>query len=176
VQGAWRGVTVAAVLLLAGFATGCDKVTGGGWIVSSADPTEKATFGFTAKCETRTINSTPTAVLYDGQLEYEDQAADVRIHGDVEPSDIPGFQFVGMTCQQLRDIQPFPLGAATFEGKYRSQPSGGEGTFMVIVLDGGEPGVGSDALCITLTGAITYANCGAVAEGTVLEGGNIEVH
>jgi hypothetical protein len=142
---------------------GCDKVTGGGWITSSADPLEKATFGFTAKCRNTTVNSTPTAVLYDGELEYHDSAADVRIHGDVEPEEV-----LGMTCGQIHEMGIFPI--ATFVGTYRSQRGGEAGDFEVTVTDNGEPGRNGDMFEIELTGDITHTNFGPV------QGGNIQVH
>jgi hypothetical protein len=169
VQGAWRGVTMAAVLLLAGFATGCDKVTGGGWINSSeVTSAERATFGFTARCKTTRVDSMPTAVLYDGQLEYHDQGADIRIHGDVEPDEFA--QAPGSTCKEIEDLLDIQLPVATFEGTYRTQPGGLQGDFEVIVTDNGEPGaLNGDMFDIKLTGAVTHVNSGPV------QGGNIQV-
>jgi hypothetical protein len=168
VQGAWRGVTVAAVLLLAGFAAGCDKVTGGGWITSSANPLEKATFGFTARCKTTRVDATPTAVLYDGQLEYYDQGADIRIHGDVEPDEVAAFP--GSTCKEIEDLLDIQLPVATFQGTYRTYTGGLQGDFTVTVTDHGEPGaLNGDTFRIELTGAVVHVNSGPV------QGGNIQV-
>jgi hypothetical protein len=166
VRGVQWGVTVATAILLAGLASGCDKVTGGGWIVSFGNPLEKATFGFSAKCRNRTVNSTPVAVLYEGQLEYQHKGADIRIHGDVEPNQF--VQFEGMTCQQIKDQPPSIAGVGMFNGIYRAQTGGGQGDFGVQVFDSGEPGVNGDTFCIMLTGAIEHANCGSV------QGGNIQ--
>jgi hypothetical protein len=166
VRGVQWGVTVATAILLAGLASGCDKVTGGGWIASFPNPLEKATFGFTAKCKNRTVNSTPTAVFYDGQLEYQDHGADIHIHGDVEPNEM--LQVSDATCSEFRD---FPIPALTmFEGRYRSQPDGGQGDFVVTVADNGEPGsLNGDMFMIVLTGTEEHTNSGPI------QGGNIQV-
>jgi hypothetical protein len=166
VRGVQWGVTVATAILLAGLASGCDKVTGGGWIGAFANPLEKASFGFSAKCRNRTVNATRVAVLYEGQLEYQDRSAGIRVHGDVEPDEF--IEFSGMTCQEVHEFAMSP--AAIFRGTYRSQPDGRQGEFMVTVLDSGEPGMNGDEFCIDLTGAIIHMNCGPV------QGGNIQVH
>ena len=161
------GVTVAATLLLAVIGAGCERATGGGWIMSSANAFEKATFGFSAKCRTRTGDSGPVAVFADGQLEYHDEAAGVRIHGDVEPADfaqLPG------TCEDVGQMPMFMFGVATFEGTYRSQSGDEEGQFFVTVTDNGQPGMNGDLFCIELAGDIVYPeHCRPV------QGGNIQV-
>jgi hypothetical protein len=172
VQGAWRGVTMAAVMLLSGLATGCDKVTGGGWINSSVvTSAERATFGFTARCKNTTVDSTPTAVLYEGQLEYYDRGAGIRIHGDVEPNEFA--QAPGMTCKEVgRSLEdpPGPFVSATLHGTYRTQPGGLQGEFEVLVTDNGEPGaLNGDTFDIKLTGAVMHVNAGPI------QGGNIQV-
>jgi hypothetical protein len=167
VRGVQWGVTVATAILLAGLASGCDKVTGGGWIGVLANPLEKASFGFSAKCRNRTVNSTPVAVLYEGQLEYQDRSAGIRVHGDVEPNEFT--QISGTTCQEVHELA-MPPPAAIFRGTYRSQPDGRPGEFMVTVLDSGEPGMNGDEFRIELTGAFIYANGGPV------QGGNIQFH
>jgi hypothetical protein len=165
VQGAWRGVMLATAVLLAGLGSGCDKVTGGGWIASSADPLEeKATFGFSARCKDTKVDSAPLAVLYDGQLEYHDPAADIRIHGDVEP--IPVAE---ATCKELSDsLDDLGQVSATFSGTYRTQPDGLEGDFTVQVTDNGEPStLNGDMFCITLTPPAAHSNCGPVQAGNI---------
>jgi hypothetical protein len=166
VDGPGRGVAVAAALLLAVLAAGCHKVTGGGWVMSSANPLEKATFGFTAKCRDTTVDSTPVAVAYDGQLEYHDPSVGIRIHGDVEPQEF--IEAFGLTCKEVGELlvlQP----STTFEGTYRSQPGGEQGHFVVVVTDNGQPGRNGDMFCITLTGEIAHENCKPV------QGGNIQI-
>jgi hypothetical protein len=162
---------VAAVLLLAGFATGCDKVTGGGWITSSANPLEKATFGFTARCKTTRVDSTPTAVLYDGQLEYHDQGSETRIHGDVEPHEFA--QLPNATCKEVEEMLDVLFPVATFEGTYRTHADGRRGDFEVEVTDRGEPAaLNGDMFCIELfdlSDNVAHANCGLV------QGGNIQI-
>jgi hypothetical protein len=132
----------------------------------------KATFGFTAKCRTRTIEGTPTAVFYEGQFEFDDHAFNplVRIHGDVEP--IEFFNVPGRTCRDLsRELDLETLSG--FEGTYRTQPQvvpSSQGEFAVGVADAGEPGIDGDEICVSLAGGIVYLNCGSV------RGGNIQVH
>lgn len=152
-----------AVLLLAGLASGCTKVTGGGWIVSASGPLEKASFGFNAKCRDRPGG----AVLYEGQLEFKDPGAGVRIHGNVEPDEF--VELAGVTCKEAGEVLVFPF--ATFRGSYRTQPPGGQGDFVVNVVDNGEPGaLNGDTFEITLSGSLTYYNSGPI------QGGNIQVH
>jgi hypothetical protein len=153
--------------------TGCTKMTGGGWIPSTV-PGERATFGFTARCVTTTISGLPAAVLHDGEFEFEDHGAGVSIHGEVEPS--PLQTFPGMTCKQLAESDPNLLKTGGFEGTYRTQgmePSH-DGTFVVVVHDGGRPGtIAGDRICVDLVGAtaaFTYTNCDAEVQG-----GNIRV-
>lgn len=153
-------------------ATGCTKMTGGGWIPSLA-PGEKATFGFTAKCKTATINGLPAAVLHEGQFEYTDHGVDISVHGAVLPRE---FQTVfGMTCKELANADPNVLKIGGFEGKFWTQPKVGpleEGEFSVVVFDGGKPGqtvIDGDQICVDLFGPVTYFNCGDV------QGGNIRV-
>jgi hypothetical protein len=151
-------------VLLAGMASGCDKVTGGGWIASSTNPLEKATFGFSAKCKNTVVDSNPVAVLYDGEIEYHDPAADIRIHGDVEPMEV-----APLTCKEFGDLlDDRGLVSTTFSGTYRAQPDGGRGPFTVTVTDNGEPStLNGDMFCIDLTGAVTHANCGPVQAGNI---------
>jgi hypothetical protein len=153
--------------------TGCDKLTGGGSIQSlSLIPGEKATFGFTAKCKTRTVNGVPEAVFYEGQFEFDDHAFNprVRIHGDVEPNEF--FTVAGQPCKDLSAELSLTT-VSGFQGTYRTQPEVtliGQGEFAVGVADGGKPKTAiPDEICVSLAGAIDYLNCG------VVQGGNIQV-
>lgn len=173
---------VPLVLALAFAATGCTKMTGGGWIPSFSLVTgEKATFGFTAKCKTTTVLGIPTAVLHEGQLQFHDHGLGVDVHGTVQP-----FEFAsvaGMTCKQLAASDPNLLGLGQFAGTYRTQPGmtpAHHGEFVVGVSDAGKPPgidpisgeVRADGLCIDLFGlsaVFAYANCGE------LQGGEIKI-
>jgi hypothetical protein len=173
--GSRRVRLVGVVLSLFGFAfvvTGCDKLTGGGWIQSRTGiPGQKATFGFNAKCKNTTMDGMPVAVFYEGQFEYDDHAFSplVRVHGDVEP-----FEFasaVGQTCQEVAAEPGLPF--SEFGGTYRTQPQVTptlSGEFAVFAADGGEPGsINGDELTVTLSGGIVYFNTG------IVQGGNIQV-
>ena len=154
--------------------TGCTKLTGGGWIPAVV-PTQKATFGFTAKCKTVTMSGLPAAVLFEGQFEYTDPSVEVNVHGDVQP-----FEFqtvVGMTCKQLAASEPDVLGLGQFAGTFRTQSATGlssQGEVLVQVADGGKPHtIDGDALSVELVGdgvgGLLYHHEG------VVQGGNIRV-
>lgn len=168
-----RSSVVVPFLTLIAFAvlaSGCTKMTGGGWIQSSSlEDGERATFGFTARCRTVTALGAPAALLHDGQFEFHDQGVGVDVHGDVVPNE---FRTVpGMTCKQLAANDPNLLHIGGFEGTYRTQsgvdsPPAGE--FAVVVADGAETDT-ADEICVSLAGLIIYDHCG------VVEGGNIKV-
>jgi hypothetical protein len=166
-----RPLGIIAVLTASAFLlTGCDQVTGGGWIPSLSPTGGRATFGFTAKCRNRTIDGVPTAVFYEGQFEFDDHGFNqqVRIHGDVQPVEF--FNVSGSSC---RDISELDLVTLTgFSGTYRTQAQVlpiSSGEFAVTVIDGGEGGINGDFICVSLAGGIEYLNCGDV------QGGNIQV-
>lgn len=181
-----RGIgLIPLVLILALVASGCTKITGGGWIQSfSPIEGENATFGFTALCKNTTTTvggiSVPTAVLHGGQFEFEDHGLDVSVHGTVET--LPLQEFPSTTCKDLRSV-PNLLGAGAFGGTYRTQPGmtpSHQGEFFVQVLDAGKPPqvdpitgmVLADNICIDLAGVsvpFAYHNCGD------LEGGSLKV-
>lgn len=166
---------VPLVLAFAFVATGCTKMTGGGWIPSlSLASGEKATFGFTAKCKTTTVLGVTTAVLHEGQFQFHDHGLDVDVHGTVQP-----VEFHSMTCKELAASDPNVLGRGGFEGTYRTQPGmtpSHEGEFLVIVQDSGiDPISGefvADNICVDLSGVtetFAYLNCNE------LQGGEIKV-
>lgn len=171
-SGTLRPLGVIAVLIAFAFVlTGCDRVTGGGWIPSVSPTGGRATFSFTAKCRNRTIDGIPTAVFYEGQFEFDDHGFNplVRVHGDVQPVEF--FNVTGQSCRDLsRELDLVTL--TGFQGTYRTQPQVfpvSQGEFAVAAFDGGEGGINGDELCVSLAGAIEYLNCGAV------QGGNIQV-
>jgi hypothetical protein len=173
-RGSGNRRTLGVIALLIAFAfllTGCDRVTGGGWIPSLSPTGGRATFSFTAKCRNRTIEGIPTAVFYEGQFEFDDHGFNplVRVHGDVEPAEF--FNVPGQSCRDLsRELDLVDL--TGFQGTYRTQPEvfpSGQGEFAVAVFDGGESGINGDEICVSLAGGIEYLNCG------VVQGGNIQV-
>jgi hypothetical protein len=163
---------IAVVIAFAFVLTGCEKLTGGGWIQSATlIPGQKATFGFNAKCKNTTVDGMPVAVFYEGQFEYDDHSFSpvVRIHGDVEPFDFASAS--GQTCKEVAAEPGLPFSA--FGGTYRTQPQvvpSLSGDFAVFAADGGEPGsLNGDELTVSLAGGITYSNTG------IVQGGNIQV-
>src|SRR5687767_280582 len=102
IGGKLRLLGVIAILIAFAFLlTGCDRVTGGGWIPSLSPTGGRATFGFTAKCRNATINGIPTAVFYEGRFQFDDHGFNpmVRVHGDVEPAEF--FSVPGQSCREL---------------------------------------------------------------------------
>lgn len=175
-RGRKRGLLGIIPLLigLAFVASGCDKLTGGGWIPSVV-PGQKAYFSFVAHCQNTTIDGVPAAEFYDGQFEYSDQAFNplLRIHGDVQPLSGLFGTVPGMTCAQFKKTDIEQVFTDGFLGTYRTQGTTGpisEGDFAVGVTDGGQPNsIDGDTLCVQLVGAFEYLHCGEV------QGGNIQI-
>ena len=165
---------VAVGIVLTVMLTGCTTLTGGGWIPSLALG-QKATFGFSAKCQDTTVDGVAVAQLYDGQFEFDDHLFSplVRVHGDVEP-DV--FGTVPETCSQVSKETAL-VNLSGFRGTYRTQPDvvpSLQGEFAVAVFDGGEPAtISGDTICVDLVGSglpvDEYLNCG------VVQGGNIQI-
>ncbi len=142
--------------------------------MSSLVPGHTANFGFSAKCRTVTSGGVSSAQFYNGQLQFNDDAAGVAIHGNVQPD--AGSIFTGTTCAELDQVfESMGTNTATFRGTYRDQHGAGTGHFEVTVADNGEPGA-NDSICVMVTPDALptppYANCGT---GTI-SGGNIQVH
>jgi hypothetical protein len=153
--------------------TGCDRLTGGGWINSlNVVSGGRATFAFSARCRDTTVGGVPVAELYDGQFQFDDRGFNpvVWVHGDVDPNvfgTVPG-----ETCRQVAsETELVPLSG--FQGTFRTKPGVfpvGQGEFSVAVFDGGEgQSIDDDVICVDLAGGVTYTNCGPV------RGGNIQV-
>ena len=148
---------IAGVVACSVIAAGCDTVTGGGWIQSaSLVPGERATFAFSARCKNTTVDGIPTAVMYQGQFEYDDRAFDprVRVHGTVVPDAIGTVP--GQTCREVAAGAEFPV--ARFQGVFRTKPEVipvVQGEFLVEVIDLGEGGpLTGDEICVSLFGPI----------------------
>jgi hypothetical protein len=165
---------VPVVIAVAFVASGCDKLTGGGWIQSASLVLgQKASFTFVAHCATTNVDGVPSAQFYDGQFEYSDQSFNplLRIHGDVQPW-VFGVE-PGVTCSQFNKTDLETIMASGFQGVYRTQSktgTTGQGNFVVSVADGGEPAtITGDEICVSLDGAFDYLDCG------IVQGGNIQV-
>lgn len=116
------------------------NVTGGGWILTASN--KKANFGFVAHYE--------NAVAPGGNLKYDDNAAGLKINGNVTTLSVDR-----------------TTGTSTFGGTARV--NGVEGyAYIVTVTDKGEPG-DNDTFAIRIP-SISYKAGGA------LMGGNIQVH
>ena len=167
----WLNARAPGAACVGGLASTPGKVTGGGQIpgddplfsptgdllsipaltASASSGNGKATFGFVVKC-----------CAPSGNLEYNDQAADVRI----KAQSIDGL-FIsspGVSCPAVPGSKH-----ATFTGTAQVIRSGGTTTesFTVEVDDCGEPGT-ADTFGIRTT---TYSN-----GPSTLIGGNIQIH
>jgi hypothetical protein len=156
-----RFARTGVVLMLALLDTACYKATGGGWIPGFL-PGDRANFGFSARCKDTSHNGTPAALLYDGQLEWQDGS--VRLHGRIESVEFPA-----ITCDDLRETglpREMLMG-----GTYESQDGGEPGTFSLYVLDNGQPhDLNSDFIALSAEGSeFEYVHSGEV------QGGNIQV-
>ena len=166
----WRSLQLVGLASLTLVLTSCEQVSGGGWIVSAADPTKKATFGMALSC----TDSSSGAVL-NGNFEYHDMSftattpdgkqQKLGIHG------VPvfaGSPIPGSTCSGLDSIFPF---AGTYLGTYTTQPAVGPGgAFVVIVVDNGAKGPSKDdQIFVTLSGGLFsgYTNVGTLGGGNL---------
>jgi len=185
-QSVRRILNMAAVLLLAFVAVGCDQFTGGGWLRSAEQfenpmTTEKANFAANGKCREIQLEAAEVpgaegtgliqvAALYDGQFQYDDHALNVKFHGDTEPSLFFINEF--NTCRAVHGLSDGEfVGVAEFRGNYRPQPKGAPGEFTGTISDAGTQGFVGDTFTINLQGGQYngYTNAGPI------EGGNIDV-
>lgn len=157
--------------------TGCaGKYTGSGSIPSVAGDANKATIAFNVQTDGDTDgDGVPENVK--GQLQFQDLAAGVRVHGEVRSAGI-------MPETVWIDGIWFPAGTMVFEGPYTSQPpssgnshlplGGKQGDFTVAVYSPQTPGTqgGGEQLYIFFWGGQEhgYYNFGNVS------GGNITCH
>jgi hypothetical protein len=116
-----------------------DTVTAGGWITGTPSGI-RANFGLNAR--------DPGAP--SGQVNYVDHG--LQMH--VKSTSITSYTIVNATTRQIQ-------GTCTIDGVAGF-------TFTVVVVDNGEPGVGSDTFSITLSNSYS-------ASGT-LGGGNVRIH
>ena len=188
--GVFRRAGAAALALAAVLGLGACKATGGGQIddpvPSGVLPTGdidgtftgEANFGFNFTCGMRARN---TAVIR-GEITYHDTGPSVveglpfnpiRLTGVVDPTII-----TAPDCEAAAEIF---LGAAQFQGTYRSQDrtlSKLPGRFTVLVFDQGEPGRTDDPAFVTGDGFAIDLKGGPYTLYTragYIEGGNIQV-
>ena len=143
------GITVAL--------SGCNKVTGGGWIAGVNGG--KANFGFQAQCQEETVDFGFGEMLmpgfYEGQFQYRDNSAYVGFHGDINIA--VGALFDG-TCADLVDFfreNGDPANFSEFSGECVSHPGGVQGTFKVVVVDNGKAGPdASDEITVTTPNSV----------------------
>jgi len=139
------GITVAL--------SGCNKVTGGGWIAGVNGG--KANFGFQAQCQEGTVDfgfgEMLTQDFYEGQFQYRDNSAYVGFHGDINIA-ASAIGFDG-TCADLVDFfheNGDPANWSDFSGECVSHSGGVQGTFRVMVVDNGKAGPDSaDEITVT---------------------------
>lgn len=140
--------------------TGCaGKYTGGGWMPSAVDPSQKATFG--GNLSARDTDGDLLADSFSGQWQYHDKAAGVNFHvNDVQfglEVDVSG---------------PFPVG--DFFGTYRAQPSKlGGGNVLIIVSDLGDSGLGVEDVVAVFVIDGPFAG---YSNANFIGGGNIQFH
>lgn len=136
------GITVAL--------SGCNKVTGGGWMAGVNGG--RATFGFQAQCQDGTEpDGEPSQNFYEGQFQYRDNAAYVGFHGDINVSFVTsGVYGNGILIESCADWGNSGNTNAEFTGTCVSHPGGVPGTFKVEVVDNGKPGPDSaDEITVT---------------------------
>jgi hypothetical protein len=209
-QGILRRILVALVALAAVLTLGACRATGGGQIDAPVpsgvlppggipfEPvdgtfTGEANFGFNFTCEMTDKNK----AVIKGEITYHDTGTTslndvvispvgspivtkdlefdpIRIHGVVDP-----LVFTAADCETAAQMM---LGAAQFDGTYRSQDtsllSAPSGRFTVLTFDQGEPGRTNDPAFVTGDGFSIELFGGPYAFYTrsgYIEGGNIQV-
>jgi hypothetical protein len=157
----FRFLTLLTVLVI--FIAGCSAY-GGGWIDSSTG-TGKATFGFAVNCTA----IDPHNILFTGQVQYNDPAAGVKFHGEIEqPYTVSSTE---ISCDGL-----FVVNNPTFIGNYVMEPSGKTGGFTWTVTDYGEPGPSEgDTVLVRLYDGPAYQSAPFYAHGGEIGGGNIQI-
>jgi hypothetical protein len=193
-RGIFRRVLVALVALAAVLTLGACRATGGGQIDDPVPsgvlppvpfpPVDgtfsgEANFGFNFTCEMTDKNK----AVIKGEITYHDTGTSViegvpftpiRIHGVVDP-----LVFTAADCETAAQMM---LGAAQFDGTYRSQDtsllSAPSGRFTVLTFDQGEPGRTNDPAFVTGDGFSIELFGGPYdfyTRSGYIEGGNIQV-
>ena len=161
----WTSWALLPVLgLAAATLTSCaGKYTGSGSIPSVAGAPNQATLAFNVQTDGDT-DGDGVAENVKGQIQFQDLAAGVRIHGEILNSGtLPeGPIYI--------DGEEWPAGTILLEGAYTSQPPGKGGIFNIAVCSPQTPGNqgGGEQLLIILYGAEdAYYNFGLVSGGNM---------
>jgi hypothetical protein len=162
----YTGVLVALTIVVL---AGC-KASGGGYIPTAEEGVEgKATFAFNGQCTNTTLENGDVAAVTKGQLQYNDPAADVKFHAELEDFFISGSS---TPCEDLDSFQDENVDE--FFGTYRVSggPKEADGLVYLNVRDNGEPGINGDQVTIDpFTGPLAfYGNSG------IVQGGNVQFH
>ena len=151
---------VAVLVLVAGSGeavaqVGGNKTTGGGWFINEAFGDlsgHRITFGFNAH---RTSEESSVAAA-KGEFQLVDHDFNTTIHGTFTT-------VVGAGSNSV------------FWGMCSIDGEGGY-TLSIWCLDGGEPGMGSDNIKITIFGKGVFLLYWAGLDGGNIDGGNIQIH
>jgi hypothetical protein len=164
-----RILVVLAMTAVGLLVAGCERATGGGYIPSAIPGGGKATFAFSAKCTPTTNEDGSASAVTKGQLQYNDRAADVKFHANIDGT-LTEFPAPPDICEESDGDESVD----TFFGEYRVHggPKEGEGTVELEVRDNGEPGINGDEVTIALEDG---RHGGYTNSGTV-QGGNVQVH
>jgi serine protease AprX len=132
-----------------------DTATGGGWLADSNGA--KLNFGFNAKRK---------GAGFDGNLQLNDKAADVKIH----LKQVTSLGEVQAPCGEV------PETASSLQLRGNGTFNGLNATFRVCVQDNGEgsKAVGSDRLYLECTAGCSY-NTGSRTPDDSIDGGNVQV-
>ena len=155
----WKPWSILSVVALAAATlVGCaGKYTGSGSIPSVTGDPNRATIAFNVQ--------TDGSENFKGQIQFQDRAAGVRVHGEITSSVVlpEGPVFI--------DGEIWPAGTIVMEGTYTSQPPAvGGGIFNIAAYSPQTPGNkgGGEQLLVILYGAEdTYYNFGHVSGGNV---------
>jgi hypothetical protein len=165
----YTGVLVALTIAVL---AGC-KASGGGYI-TSATGEGKATFAFNGKCTNTTFEQDGfVAGVVKGQLQYNDPAADVKFHAELQDFFITG------SSTPCEDADSFQDGNVDeFSGTYRVSggPKEAEGFVDLFVRDAGEPGINGDEVSISLSAFQPGGTYDGYFNSGTVQGGNVQVH
>jgi hypothetical protein len=164
----YTGVLVALTIVVL---AGC-KASGGGYI-TSATGEGKATFAFSGKCTNTTLENGDVAAITKGQLQYNDPAADVKFHAELEDFFVSGSS---TPCEDADSFQDENVDQ--FSGTYRVSggPKEAEGFVDLAVRDAGEPGINGDEVFIFLSAFQPGGTYDGYSNSGTVQGGNVQVH
>ena len=169
-----RLLAIGCVALLMGLTSGCSyKVTGGGWLPSADDGSQKANFGFAANgCEAYLMDKDWTN--FKGRFNYHDKTAGVMMLGT--PTGVTKCYPGNPVCRYDRNGICKGGYAVQLDYKSTNPKDRGEGQAVACAYDNGE-GMNAtpDWLGIYIAHDDTGPYAGYSNEGYI-EGGNIQKH